>query len=37
VHLNPVELLAYSIGGLAREITWRAMGRGPLSKPAAGA
>jgi hydroxysqualene synthase len=37
VHLGPVELLAYSLSGVANEITRRAMGRRPLSKPAAGA
>jgi squalene synthase HpnC len=37
VHLGPVELLAYSLSGVASEITRRAMGRRPLSKPAAGA
>jgi squalene synthase HpnC len=37
VHLGPVELLAYSLSGVAGEITRRAVGRRPLSKPAAGA
>jgi squalene synthase HpnC len=37
VHLNPIELIAYSIGGVASEATRRAMGRRPVSKPAAGA
>jgi len=37
VHLNPVELLAYSLGGVASEIARRASGRRPVSKPAAGA
>ena len=37
VHLNPVELLAYSFGGMTGEMTRRAMGRRPVSKPAAGA
>jgi len=37
VHLNPVELLAYSFGGMVGEITRRATGRRPVSKPAAGA
>src|SRR6204780_2864472 len=32
VHLNPVELLAYSFGGMAGEITRRATGRRPVSK-----
>jgi hydroxysqualene synthase len=37
VHLGPIELLAYSLGGMAGELTRRAMGRRPVSKPAAGA
>ncbi len=37
VHLNPIELLAYSLGGMAGEMTRRAVGRRPVSKPAAGA
>jgi hydroxysqualene synthase len=37
VHLNPIELVAYSIGGVAGEAIRRAMGRRPVSKPAAGA
>ena len=37
VHLGPVELLAYSLGGVASEIVRRASGRRPVSKPAAGA
>jgi hydroxysqualene synthase len=37
VHLGPLELLAYSIGGVASEITRRATGRRTVSKPAAGA
>ena len=37
VHLGPIELLAYSLGGVAGELTRRAMGRRPVSKPAAGA
>jgi squalene synthase HpnC len=37
VHLGPVELLAYSLSGVASEIARRATGRRPLSKPAAGA
>jgi hydroxysqualene synthase len=37
VHLGPVELIAHSIGGIASEMTRRAMGRRPVSKPAAGA
>jgi squalene synthase HpnC len=37
VHLGPAELLAFSLAGTAGEITRRAVGRRPLSKPAAGA
>jgi squalene synthase HpnC len=37
VHLGPVELLGHSLMGIAGEITRRAVGRRPLSKPAAGA
>jgi squalene synthase HpnC len=37
VHLNPVELLAFSLGGLAGELARRLLGRHPVSKPAAGA
>jgi squalene synthase HpnC len=37
VHLNPIELLAYSIAGVGGEITSRATGRRPMSKPAADA
>src|SRR6195256_3279459 len=37
VHLGPIELLAYSFAGTAREIIRRAAGRRPLSTPAAGA
>jgi squalene synthase HpnC len=37
VHLNPYELLAFTFGGIAGEMTRRAAGRHPLSKPAAGA
>jgi squalene synthase HpnC len=37
VHLNPVELIAFSIGGLAGEMTRRAIGLRSQSKPAAGA
>jgi len=37
VHLSPLELLAQSLGGIASEITRRAVGRRPMSKPAAGA
>ncbi|MGB8398238.1 squalene synthase HpnC [Bradyrhizobium sp.] len=37
VHLNPLELAVHSIGGIAREMTRRAAGRRPVSRPAAGA
>ncbi len=37
VHLSPIELLAHSFGGMASEIARRAVGRRPVSKPAAGA
>jgi hydroxysqualene synthase len=37
VHLGPLQLLAHSFGGMAGEMTRRAMGRRPVSKPAAGA
>jgi squalene synthase HpnC len=37
VHLGPTQLLAHSIGGIASEMTRRAIGRRPVSKPAAGA
>ena len=37
VHLGPMELLAYSFGGIAGEMARRAVGRRPVSKPAAGA
>ena len=37
VHLSPIELLVYSIGGVASEMVRRAVGRRPVSKPAAGA
>jgi hydroxysqualene synthase len=37
VHLGPAELLAHSFGGIASELTRRAVGRRPLSNPAAGA
>jgi hypothetical protein len=37
VHLGPAELIAHSLGGLASEIARRAVGRRPVSKPAAGA
>jgi squalene synthase HpnC len=37
VHLSPIQLLAQSFGGIASEMTRRAVGRRPVSKPAAGA
>jgi phytoene/squalene synthetase len=37
VHLSPLELLAQSLGGIGSEIARRAVGRRPVSKPAAGA
>jgi squalene synthase HpnC len=37
VHLGPLELGAHSLGGLAGEMARRALGRRPVSKPAAGA
>jgi squalene synthase HpnC len=37
VHLGPMELLAYSAGGIASEMRRRATGRRPVSKPAADA
>jgi hydroxysqualene synthase len=37
VHLGPVQLLGYSLGGMAGEMARRAAGRRPVSKPAAGA
>ena len=37
VHLGPTELLLYSIGGVAGEMMRRAVGRRPVSNPAAGA
>jgi len=37
VHLNPVELLAFSFGGMAGETIRRLSGRRPVSKTAAGA
>jgi squalene synthase HpnC len=37
VHLGPIELLAYSAAGVAREMARRAVGRRPVSNPAAGA
>jgi squalene synthase HpnC len=37
VHLRPSELIAFSLGGIAGELTRRALGRRPVSTPAAGA
>jgi squalene synthase HpnC len=37
VHLGPTELLAHSLGGMASEMARRAVGRRPVSNPAAGA
>ena len=37
VHLSPLELIGQSLGGMTSEIARRALGRRPLSKPAAGA
>jgi squalene synthase HpnC len=37
VHLSSLELLAQSFGGIASEVARRAIGRRPLSNPAAGA
>ncbi len=37
VHLSPIELIAFSIGGVASEIARRVAGLHPQSKPAAGA
>jgi squalene synthase HpnC len=37
VHLGPMELIAYSLGGMAGEMARRAVGRRAVSKPAAGA
>src|ERR1700704_3731661 len=37
VHLSPIELLVLSVGGVVSEMTRRAVGRRPVSKPAAGA
>jgi squalene synthase HpnC len=37
VHLGGIELLMYSLSGVASEITRRAIGRRPVSNPAAGA
>ncbi len=37
VHLGPIQLLAHSFGGMASETARRAVGRRPVSNPAAGA
>jgi len=37
VHLSKPELLAQSVGGIVSEMIRRAAGRGPQTKPAAGA
>ncbi len=37
VHLSPLELLGQSLGGMASELARRAIGRRPVSNPAAGA
>ena len=37
VHLGPMQLMAYSLGGMAGEAARRAVGRRPVSNPAAGA
>jgi squalene synthase HpnC len=37
VHLGPIELFAYSLRGMAGEMTRRAVGRRHVTKPAAGA
>ncbi len=37
VHLGPLELLGYSLGGIVSEMARRAVGWRPVSKPAAGA
>jgi hydroxysqualene synthase len=37
VHLGPMQLLAHGFGGIASEMTRRAIGRRPVSKPAADA
>ena len=37
VHLSPMQLLAYSIGGIAAETARRSFGRRAVSKPATGA
>jgi hydroxysqualene synthase len=37
VHLGALELIAFSLGGMAGETARRAIGRRPISKPAAGA
>jgi squalene synthase HpnC len=37
VHLGPIELLGHSLSGIAGEVVRRMVGRGAVSKPAAGA
>jgi squalene synthase HpnC len=37
VHLSPTQLLGFSLSGMAGEMTRRAVGRRPVSKPVAGA
>jgi len=37
VHLSPLELLGQSLAGLSGEMMYRASGRHPQSRPAAGA
>jgi hypothetical protein len=37
VHLSPLELLGQSFAGMAGEVARRAIGRRPVSNPAAGA
>ena len=37
VHLSPLELMGQSVAAIAGEMTRRAFGRRPVSKPAAGA
>jgi squalene synthase HpnC len=37
VHLSPMQLIVHSLGGMASEMARRAIGRRPVSKPAAGA
>jgi squalene synthase HpnC len=37
VHLGPMQLIVHSLGGMTSEMARRAIGRRPVSKPAAGA